>query len=84
MTSVELKIRKLIESALFFLKNAEEDETFLEKSKRCMDEADKLIRTNTRENLSQLSFEVVLLFAEAAIMTKTRDDDAQRILDLFF
>jgi hypothetical protein len=38
--SIELKIRKLLESVIFYLQNAEEDETFLEKSRKCMDEAD--------------------------------------------
>lgn len=43
MTS-ELKLRNLLERATFFIKNSQEDETFIEKCKVCLDEADILLR----------------------------------------
>lgn len=37
MSSQEFKLRKLLEDATFFIRNAEEDETYLDKCKDCMD-----------------------------------------------
>jgi|LakMenE18May11ns_1017448.scaffolds.fasta_scaffold5525442_1 hypothetical protein len=48
MSAVEFKLRRLIEDATFFIKNAVEDETYHEKSKNCLDEADNLVLENTR------------------------------------
>jgi len=40
MSASEFKLRKLIEDSTFFILNAEEDETYHEKAKICLDEAD--------------------------------------------
>ena len=48
MSSVEFKLRRLLEDSTFFIKNAVEDETYHEKSKNCLDEADNLMLENTR------------------------------------
>jgi len=32
----------------------------------------------------ELSTEVIVMFAEVALLTNRRDDDAQRVLDMFF
>jgi hypothetical protein len=73
-----------LEDATFFIRNAQEDETFVEKCKVCLDEADTLLRQNTRESFLDLSAEVIVMFVEVALLTNTRDDDAQRVLDIFF
>ncbi len=44
MSSQEFKLRKLLEDATFFIKNSQEDETFIEKCKTCLDQADVIIR----------------------------------------
>jgi hypothetical protein len=84
MSSQEFKLRKLLEDATFFIKNSQEDETFIEKCKTCLDQADVIIRQNTRESFLDLSAEVIVMFTEVALLTNTRDADAQRVLDIFF
>jgi hypothetical protein len=74
----------LLEKATFFIKNSQEDETFIEKCKECLDQADVIVRQNTRESFFELSAEVIVMFAEVALLTNTRDVDAQRVLDIFF
>lgn len=76
MSSQEFKLRKLLEDATFFIKNAEEDETFIGKCQECMDQADLIIRQNTRESFLELSAEVIVMFAEVALLTNRRDHDA--------
>lgn len=75
MTS-ELKLRNLLERATFFIKNSQEDETFIEKCKVCLDEADIILRQNTRESFLELSAEVIIMFVEVSLLTNTRDADA--------
>jgi hypothetical protein len=43
-----------------------------------------LVRQNTRESFFDLSAEVLVMFVEVALLTNTRDADAQRLLDIFF
>lgn len=74
----------MLERATFFIKNSQEDETFIEKCKECLDQADIILRQNTRESFCELSAEVIVMFAEVALLTNTRDVDAQRVLDIFF
>jgi uncharacterized surface protein with fasciclin (FAS1) repeats len=52
MSIVELKLRKLLEDATFFINNAVEDETYHEKSKQCLEEAQSLVLGNTRESFN--------------------------------
>ena len=66
----------MLEDATFYIKNAEEDETFIEKCKECMDEADLIITQNTRESFLELSAEVIVMFCEVALLTNRRDDGA--------
>ena len=40
MSAAEFKLRKLIEDATFYISNVEEDETYHEKAKNCLDEGD--------------------------------------------
>ena len=84
MSSQEFKLRKLLEDATFFIRNSQEDETFIEKCKTCLDKADEILRSNTRESFIELSAEVIVMFIEVSLLTNTRDADAQRILDIFF
>ena len=84
MSTKEFKIRKLLEDATFFIKNAEEDETFITKCKYCMDEAEGILLDNTRESLDELSPEVIVMCIEVALLTGTRNDSASRITDIFF
>jgi hypothetical protein len=84
MSSQEFKLRKLLEDATFFIRNSQEDETFIEKCKTCLDKADEILRSNTRESFIELSAEVIVMFIEVSLLTNTRDSDAQRILDIFF
>ena len=51
MSAKEYKLRKLLEDATFYIRNAEEDETFLTKCTVCMEEAESLILGNPRESL---------------------------------
>lgn len=84
MSSVEFKLRRLLEDATFFIKNAVEDETYHEKSKNCLDEADNLILENTRQSYTDISAETILLLAEVALLSGKRDESAERILMIFF
>lgn len=77
-------MRKLLEDATFYTKNAEEDETFITKCDACMEEAEKLILGNPREALSQLSPEAVVMYVEVALLTARRDKSASRVTDIFF
>ena len=77
-------MRKLLEDATFYIKNSEEDETFIAKCNACMDSAERMILDNPRESLAQLSSEVVVMYTEVALLTNTRDDSASRVNDIFF
>ena len=84
MSAEEFKLRRLIEDATFFIKNAVEDETYHENSKNCLDEADNLILENTRQSYTDISAETILLLAEVALLSGKRDESAERILMIFF
>ena len=84
MSASEFKLRKLIEDSTFFILNAEEDETYHEKAKTCLDDADQILLGNTRESFIDLSAEVIVKLAEVSLLSKKRDDSAERILDIFF
>ena len=84
MSSTEFKLRKLLEDATFFIRNAEEDETFITKCKVCMDEAEALILDRPRESLDELSPEVIVMCVEVALLTGTRNKSASRTIDIFF
>ncbi len=64
--------------------NAEEDETYHEKAKNCLDEADQMLLQNTRESYIDLSSEVIVKLAETSLLSKKRDESAERILEIFF
>lgn len=81
MSSQEYKLRKLIEDATFYIKNVEEDETYTAKCSKCMEEAESIF---ARESIAKLSAEVVVMYVEVALLTKSRDDNASRIIDIFF
>jgi len=74
----------LLQDATFFLKYSEEDETYLEKCRTTMDKAHKMITEMTRESYADLTPETVVWFAEVALSTKTRDEEAERVLNVFF
>ena len=84
MSASEFKLRKLIEDSTFFILNAEEDETYHEKATACLDDADQILLGNTRESFIDLSAEVIVKLAEVSLLSKKRDDSAERILDIFF
>jgi hypothetical protein len=62
----------------------EEDETYHEKAKRCLDDADGILMDNTRESYISLSAEVIVLLAECSLLSNKRDEQAERILAIFF
>lgn len=84
MSASEFKLRKLLEDSTFYIKNAEEDETFLIKCNTCMDEAESIILANPRESLYGLSPEVIVMYIEVALLTNRRDESASRVTDIFF
>jgi hypothetical protein len=84
MSTSELEIRKLLADATFYIKNAEEDETFLVKCKECMDLAYSALMENTRNSYAIVSAEIIVLYAEVALLTNNRDQEAERTLDIFF
>jgi hypothetical protein len=84
MSAIEFKLRKLIENSKFYINNVEEDETYHEKAKNCLDEADKILLENTRESFIELSAEVIVMLAEVSLLTNKRDHSAERILKIFF
>lgn len=84
MSAVEFKLRKLIEDASFFIKNVEEDETYHERARQCLDQGDQILLDNTRESYISISAEAIVLLAEASLLSGKRDDSAERILNIFF
>ena len=84
MSTVEFKLRRLLEDATFFIKNAVEDETYHEKSKNCLDEADSLVLSNTRESFSMISAETLVVLAEVSLLSEKRNESAERVLNIFF
>jgi hypothetical protein len=50
MSAVEFKLRKLIDDATYYISNVDEDETYHEKAKDCLNEAEKIVLDNTRES----------------------------------
>jgi hypothetical protein len=84
MSTVEFKLRRLLEDATFFIKNAVEDETYHEKSKNCLDEADSLVLSNTRESFSIISAETLVFLAEVSLLSEKRNESAERVLNIFF
>jgi len=78
-------LRKLLEDATFFIQNVEEDETFWEKCRKCLDQADEIVTLNTRESFLQLSPEIIIMFVEVSLLARgERDDHAERVLQIFF
>jgi hypothetical protein len=49
-----------------------------------MQEAEAMILANTRESFYNFSSEVIVMFIEVALLSKTRDDSASRVVDIFF
>ena len=43
-----------------------------------------MILANTRESFYNFSSEVIVMFIEVALLSKTRDDSASRVVDIFF
>lgn len=84
MSAAEFKLRKLIDDATYFISNAQEDETYHEKAKECLTEAEHILLENTRESYIQLSAEAIVKLAEVSLLSGKRDDSAERILDIFF
>jgi hypothetical protein len=80
MSATEYSMRKLLEDATFYIKNAVEDETYHEKSKQCLDQAENLLLENTRQSYIDLSAEVIVLFVEVSLLSQKRDESAARIL----
>jgi hypothetical protein len=77
-------LRKLLEDSTFFIKNAEEDEEYVTKAKKCMDDAEAILMDNTRDSFAKLSSEVIVMYIEVALLTNSRDDSASRVTDIFF
>lgn len=69
MSAEEFKLRKLIEDATFYISNVEEDETYHEKAKSCLDEADQIVLANTRESYIDLSSEVIVKLVECSLLS---------------
>lgn len=84
MSASEFKLRKLINDATFFISNAAEDETYHEKAKDCLVEAESILLDNTRDSYILLSAEVIVKLAEVSLLSNKRDESAERILDIFF
>ena len=84
MSAVEFKLRKLIDDATYFISNADEDETYHDKAKDCLDEGEKILLDNTRESYMSLSAEVIVRLAEVSLLSGKRDESAERILNIFF
>ena len=74
----------MVEDATFFIQNVEEDETYHEKAKRCLDDSDTILLENTRDSYMNLSAEVIVLLAEVSLLSNKRDEQAERILAIFF
>ena len=84
MSATEFELRKLLEDATFYIKNAVEDETYHEKSKNCLDRADQILLEDTRSSFIELSAEVIVQLAEVSLLSGKRDEQAERILEIFF
>ena len=84
MSSTEYLMRKLLEDATFYIKNAVEDETYHEKSKQCLDQAEKILLENTRQSFIDMSAEAIVMYVEVSLLSGKRDDSAARILQIFF
>lgn len=85
MSAAEFKMRKLIADATFFINNVEEDETYHEKAKQSLDTADAILLENTRESYAEISAEAIVLLAESSLLAGgSRDESAERLLNIFF
>ena len=73
MSAIEFELRKLLEDATFYIKNAVEDETYHEKSKNCLDRADQILLENTRQSFIDLSAEAIVHLAEVSLLSGKRD-----------
>ena len=76
MSAQEFEIRKLMEDATFFIRNAKEDETFLQKAKVAINTAQELILEDSRTSMHQFSPEILVMFIEVALLSGTRDEVA--------
>ena len=84
MSETEYKVRKLLDDATFYIQNAVEDETYHEKSRLCLEQADKELLDDTRQSFVLLSSELIVMLVEVSLMSDKRDEKAERILDIFF
>ena len=80
----EYKVRALLEEVRYLWANRETDQTYPEKARKMFDEADSLVRSNSRMLSQQLSLQMLVLVSETAMMLEDRIEAAERSLDLYF
>ena len=80
----EFKVRALLEEIRYLWANRETDQTYPEKARRLFDEADSLVRSNSRMLSQQLSLQILVLISETGMMLEDKMEAAERCLDLYF
>jgi len=73
---------------MFFQKNKDEDDTFITKRNKCLEEVyDEILNIKeafSRQTHTGISPEVIVMFAEIGLKTKAHNDHVERALQLFF
>lgn len=80
----ELRVRKLLEEAVYFWNNRENDQTYVEKARSKLDEADAMIRCDTRIILDRFSSQILVILAETALKIEEREQVVESYLDMYF
>ena len=62
----------------------ETDQTYPDKARNLFDEADSLVRSNSRMISQQLSLQSLVLISETGMMLEEKNEAAERNLDLYF
>lgn len=80
----EFKVRALLDEVRFLWNNRETDQTYPEKARKLFDEADSLVRSNSRMISQQLSLQILVLISETGMILEDHNEATERNLDLYF
>ncbi|CAG9330246.1 unnamed protein product [Blepharisma stoltei] len=80
----EYKIRALIETIKYFWNNRESDQTYPDQARATFDEADLLLRSNTRIIPQKFSLQLIVLFSEVGMLIENRNEVVERYLNIYF
>lgn len=82
--SDELKINNLLKEAQFYNTHMQQDQTFEELCRICVEQADEILKKNLRDSFINFSNDTILNFAETVVEIPGRQTLSEFYINLFF